>query len=220
MNINEIYHCFSGEGGSAGRRCVIVRASGCPLRCTFCDTKYAFAEGEEISTDEILNKVRSFNCKFVLLTGGEPLAQPDACHELVRAFTGMCISTLVETSGVCTTSPVRGIPFVSVDLDIKTPSSGMSHVNDADVQAANIRNLARSDEVKFVIGNREDYVYALAFVKIRLLDTPATVYFSPVWEGGQRFWQELQKWILEDKLDVRFSLQQHKVVYGPTKRGV
>lgn len=218
MKVSEIYYCFSGEGATAGRRCVIVRTAGCHVSCKYCDTKYAQGGGEEVSIDEILGEVRTFDCDFVLLTGGSPLEQPDACFHLVRLLLSDGFEVMVEASGVYDISPVTGLPFVHIDLDVKTPSSGVVHT---DVMELNLRRLQGKDEIKFVIGTREDYDFATNFVRRwQTVISGVPIYFSPVWEAGPRFWQRLQGWMLTDKLDVLFSLQIHKAVWGPTQRRV
>lgn len=221
MKISEIYHCFSGEGGTVGRRCVLVRAWGCPLRCSFCDSVYAY-EGEhtEMSIDEIVVQVCEYNCNFVLLTGGSPLMQPDACYDLVRKLQNRSIDVLVEASGACAISPVVGLPLVHVDLDVKMPSSGHAAINESAIQQQNLISLCGSDEIKFVISDREDYEYAVDFMKGKSVFRYVPTYFSPVWGGGKEFFQQLQLWMMGDRLNVCFSLQQHKCVWPPSKRGV
>lgn len=220
MNISEIYHCFSGEGGTVGRRCVLVRTSGCPLRCSYCDSRYTWNCGTGMSVEEIVAQVCEYICNFVLLTGGSPLMQPDECYDLVRKLQNRSIEVLVEASGACAITPVVGLPLVHVDLDVKTPSSGHAEINELEIQQQNLISLCGSDEIKFVISDREDYTYAVDFMKGKSVFRYVPTYFSPVWGGGKEFFQQLQLWMMEDRLDVRFSLQQHKAVWSPSKRGV
>lgn len=213
LTVNEIFYSIQGESSFAGRPCVFVRLTGCNLRCSYCDTQYAYDEGEEIDIPRIINKVRTFQCPLVEVTGGEPLLQyetPALIHELLeRGYT-----LLLETNGSLDISRVDS--RCARILDIKCPSSGQAQHNDL----INLQRLSPRDEVKFVIGDREDYDYAkriLAQSDGLPLD-PKRVHLAPVFGGLKP--ATLAKWILEDYLPVRLQLQLHKMIWNPELRGV
>jgi 7-carboxy-7-deazaguanine synthase len=209
--INEIFHSIQGESSYAGQRCVFIRLTYCNIRCTYCDTEYAFNNGEEKSIDEILKLVKEYNCPLVEVTGGEPLFQPNV-HELLAALCNEGYEVLLETGG--------SLPIEKVDrrvrkiVDIKCPSSGMMKKNHWE----NANSFAHSDEVKFVIGNREDYDWAKKQITEYRLTEKCDVLMSAVFGALEPV--EIAKWILEDRLNVRFQLQMHKYIWHPETRGV
>ncbi|MFO0775049.1 MAG: 7-carboxy-7-deazaguanine synthase QueE [Nitrospiraceae bacterium] len=211
MRVTEIFHSIQGESTFAGRPCVFVRLTGCPLRCTWCDTTYSFYGGEERTLDEVLQAVAAFGCPLVEVTGGEPLAQPEALP-LLRALCDAGYTVLLETSGAIDTSAVD--PRVRIILDVKCPGSGMSER----MHWPSVDRLRAEDEAKFVIQDRADYEWAKAVVQARGLAARCPVHFSPV-HGTQDF-RELAEWILADRLGVRFQVQLHKLIWSPDMRGV
>ncbi|MDQ2867149.1 MAG: 7-carboxy-7-deazaguanine synthase QueE [Verrucomicrobiota bacterium] len=212
LTVNEIYHSIQGESTWAGRRCVFVRLTFCDLRCTYCDTAYAFYEGEKIALSKIRERVLAFDCSLVEITGGEPLLQKNVLP-LMSALADAGKTVLIETSGAHDISKIDA--RVHRIMDLKTPGSGECERN----LWANIPHLAGRDEVKFVIGSREDYEWSREIV--RQHDLPkrvCAVLFSPIF--GRINPREIVDWILADALDVRFQLQMHKFIWEPTQRGV
>ena len=211
LKVNEIFHSIQGESSRAGEPCVFIRLTGCNLRCSYCDTEYAFYEGSDKSIDEILNEVKIYNCNLVEVTGGEPLLQ-DECFELLNRLCALGFEVMLETGG---SLPVDKVDDrVKIILDMKCPSSGMVKKN----LYANLIWLKPADEVKFVIGSREDYEWSRTIVEEYGLAGKQTVLFSPVFEAVEP--ARLAEWILEDRLKVRFQLQMHKYIWDPNKRGV
>lgn len=209
LRITEIFYSLQGESSLAGWPTVFVRLTGCPLRCGYCDTAYAFTGGENKSLEQILDEVASHRTRHVCVTGGEPLAQRN-CQELLRRLCDAGYVVSLETSGALDISDVD--PRVIRIVDVKTPASGESGKN----LYSNLDCLQQQDEVKFVICNRDDYVWARDLVNHYQLPQRCTVLFSPVF-GLQA--SELAGWILEDHLAVRFQIQLHKYLWGD-KRGV
>lgn len=208
LRITEIFYSLQGESRTVGLPTVFVRLSGCPLRCVYCDTAYAFRGGEWMDLGEILARVRAFQACYVTVTGGEPLAQRDCRTLLVRlAEEGYAVS--LETSGAL---DIAGIdPRVSIVMDLKTPGSGEAHRN----RYENIARLGRKDQVKFVIRDRADYEWSRArLVEYRLDEVCGEVLFSPAW--GECPPRALAEWILADRLPVRLQLQLHKLLWGET----
>jgi 7-carboxy-7-deazaguanine synthase len=209
MKINEIFYSLQGEGLLTGTRSVFLRTTGCNLRCTYCDTIYAYEKGTTMSVQKILDMIKKFPCTHVCLTGGEPLLQKET-PQLIDSLLKKKYTVCLETNGTRNIKKFVGKKSVIVSLDIKCPSSG-SH------EQMNIRNityLQRKDQLKFVIKNKEDYEYAK---KILEKYTPVCpVFFQPVWGTNPK---RLASWILRDGLPVRLSLQMHKIIWG-TKRGV
>ncbi len=214
FRISEIFFSIQGEGSRAGMPCVFVRMQGCRLRCSWCDTKYALdfnSEYFELNYDELLQEIKKYDCNFIEFTGGEPLEQ-----DIYGIMTELCndgFTVAIETSGYIDISKVD--KHVIKIIDFKCPDSLMSKKNNFD----NINYLTKKDEVKFVIASETDYQFAK---KITLeFDLPTkcnTVLFSPVF--GEMNYIELVNLILKDNLDVRFQLQIHKYIWGPSKRGV
>ncbi len=211
LKVNEIYFSIQGESSKAGLPCVFIRLTYCNLRCIYCDTAYAFYEGNDFTVDEILNEVRKFECKLVEITGGEPLIQQESLNLMER----LCeegYHVMLETGG---SLPIENIDKrVMIIMDLKCPSSGMLKKNNYD----NITFLKPADEIKFVIGSREDYEWSKEIITKYKLSGLCTILFSVVF--GQLEPLILVGWILEDKLDVRFQLQMHKFIWDPAAKGV
>ncbi len=211
LRINEIFHSIQGEGTRAGARCVFVRLTGCHLRCAYCDTAYAFYEGGWMELPAILERVAAFECPTVEVTGGEPLLQP-AVYPLMEQLCDRHATVMIETSGAVAIDKVD--PRVIRIMDIKCPSSGEAERN----HWANIELLAPRDEVKFVIGDREDYEWSKDVILRYGLTARCPILMNPVFDAIQPV--ELATWILEDRLDVRLGLQLHKLIWSPATRGV
>lgn len=212
LTVNEIYQSVQGESTWAGLPCVFVRLTFCDLRCTYCDTEYAFYEGRRMALDDIVAAVRAFACPLVEVTGGEPLLQP-ACLPLLGRMCDAGFTVLLETSGAHDISGVD--PRVHRIMDLKTPSSGECGRN----LFANLAHLAPRDEVKFVVGSREDYEWAREQVRGHDLAAKVrAVLLSPVF--GKIAPADIVAWMLEDKLSARFQLQMHKFIWEPRARGV
>ena len=211
MKINEIYHSIQGESSYAGLPCVFVRLTYCNLRCTYCDTEYAFYEGRDMTVDEVFQAVKSYNCALVEVTGGEPLVQKDV-FPLMDLLIKAGYTVLLETGGSIDVGSVN--PRVIKIMDLKCPSSGECERN----LYTNIDKLQPDDEIKFVIGNREDYVWSKEMLERYRLSERFPVLFSTVFRQLEP--KQLVEWILQDKLKVRFQLQMHKYVWDPATRGV
>lgn len=213
LKVNEIFYSIQGESSWAGRPCVFVRLTGCNLRCAYCDTQYAYEEGNWLDIPEIMRQVASFNCRLVEITGGEPLMQ-EQTPELIRTLLNQTFTVMLETNG---SQDIGAVDERCVRIiDIKCPSSGESEKNCLE----NLKIMAPHDEIKFVIGSREDYEYAKFILSTRLphrsnLKTPL---LSPVF--GKIDLQTLAQWILQDRLDIRLQIQLHKIIWGPEQRGV
>lgn len=212
LKVNEIFYSIQGESTNAGLPCVFIRLTYCNIRCVYCDTEYAFYEGTDRSVEEIINEVKSFSCRLVEITGGEPLVQENV-HILMKQLCDMGYDVMIETGG---SLPIELIDNrVKVIMDLKTPYSKMEKKN----RYENINYLKPDDEVKFVIGSREDYDWAIAILsKYDLVNKVKQVLFSPVFDKVENI--DLAKWILDDKLNVRFQLQMHKYIWHPETRGV
>ena len=212
LTINEIYESIQGESTWAGERCVFVRLTFCDLRCNYCDTEYAFYEGKKQTLNEIVDLVEKFECPLVEITGGEPLLQKNVLP-LMSMLCDRGHTVLLETSGAHDISPVD--PRVHRIMDLKTPGSGEVNKN----LWSNIEHLTGLDEVKFVIGSREDYDWSVDKVRAFALTKRChAVLFSPIW--GRIDPRQIVEWMLANKLDVRFQLQMHKFIWSPTQRGV
>jgi 7-carboxy-7-deazaguanine synthase len=205
LRITEIFHSLQGEADTAGLPTVFVRLTGCPLRCRYCDTEYAFYGGEWWSIDSVVERVASFGTAYVCVTGGEPLAQPNVQPLLARLCDrGFRVS--LETSGALDARTVD--PRVVRVLDVKTPGSG----EDARNFLPNFDSVRREDLVKFVVTSRADYEWSRAFVVAHDLAARTQVLFSPSF--GEVDPTELAEWILADRLPVRLQLQLHKLLWG------
>jgi 7-carboxy-7-deazaguanine synthase len=205
LRINEIFHSLQGEADSVGFRTVFVRLTGCPLRCRYCDTEYAFHAGDWHDLDSILESVQKFDAAHVCVTGGEPLAQPN-CLMLLERLCDAGFKVSLETSGAMSIDRVD--PRVVRVLDVKTPGSGEVARN----KAENFALLTPRDQVKFVICSREDYDWSKAYLEEHSLSERCQVLFSPSYTEVPG--TVLADWILADRLPVRFQLQLHKLLWG------
>ncbi|MCH7826239.1 MAG: radical SAM protein [Acidobacteria bacterium] len=211
LAINEIFVSIQGESTWAGLPCVFLRTTGCPLRCRWCDTEYAFYEGNRWHLDDLVDEACRHRVDLVEITGGEPLAQPGT-PALAEALLRRGKTVLVETSGSFDISVLPDGAHAIMDL--KCPSSGELEHNDL----GNLDRLRPGDEVKFVIGNREDYDWAAEMVREHDLTGRCPVLFSPVWNEVE--FERLAQWILADGLAVRMQLQLHKILWPDVERGV
>ena len=213
LRVTEIFRSIQGESTHAGRPCTFVRLTGCPMRCVWCDSEYTFTGGEHYSIDNIMDQVAAFGCKLVEVTGGEPLAQKNA-FELIERLCNEGYEVLIETGGYVSTANVDR--RAKIILDIKCPASGEEHRNDW----PNLDRLrADMDEVKFVIADEADWIYAKNLIEERALESRTkAVLISPAW--GQVDLQQLAEWIASSGLNVRMQLQLHKYIWGPDVKGV
>lgn len=213
LRVTEIFHSIQGESTHAGRPCTFVRLTGCPMRCTWCDSEYTFTGGDHFTIEQIMQKVRDFGCRLVEVTGGEPLAQREA-FELIRQLCDEEHEVLIETGGYVSTTDVD--ERAKVILDIKCPASGEADRNDW----SNLERLrADQDEVKFVIADASDWEFAKKTIEQYELETRAkAILISPAW--GLVPLQDLARWITESGLNVRMQLQLHKYIWGPDVHGV
>lgn len=207
LKITEIFHSLQGEADSVGIPTVFVRLTGCPLRCQYCDTTYAFHGGEWWEMEAVLARVRELGARYVCVTGGEPLAQK-SCTGLLAALCDAGLRVSLETSGALSLDGID--PRVVLVVDVKTPASGEETRN----RYGELQRLAPKDQVKFVICDRSDYEWSRAKVRELALDSRCGVLFSPSHE--QLPARELADWILEDRLPVRFQIQLHKHLWGNT----
>jgi len=205
LRISEIFYSLQGESRSAGWPTVFIRLTGCPLRCAYCDTEYAFQGGEWISLDEILAQTAGFTPHYVTVTGGEPLAQKN-CLPLLQQLCDADYAVSLETSGALDIAEVD--PRVTVVMDLKTPSSGEESKN----RYLNIGDLKSTDQIKFVLGDRADYDWARAKLDEYDLTQRCEVLFSPVKDALSA--TDLANWILADGLQVRMQIQLHKLLWG------
>ncbi|MGA2332743.1 MAG: radical SAM protein [Syntrophales bacterium] len=213
LKVNEIFYSIQGESSYTGRPCVFVRLTGCNLRCSYCDTRYAYEEGEDLDIGEIINRITFHRCVLVEITGGEPLMQKET-PLLIRRLLDMGFEVLLETNGSMDVSAIddRCVKIV----DIKCPSSGEANKNDLE----NLKRLQTKDEIKFAIGSREDYDYAKNILSLlnRAEGNIKLPLFSPVY--GRMTPELLARWILADHIDVRMQIQLHKVIWDSETRGV
>ena len=207
LRVNEIFHSLQGEADAVGYPTVFVRLTGCPLRCQYCDTEYAFHAGDWLDLEDILNTVHGYGAQYVCVTGGEPLAQPN-CLRLLERLCDHGFKVSLETSGALDISTVDG--RVSRVVDVKTPGSHEAARN----RTENFGFLTPRDQLKFVICSREDYDWSKAFLQEHALSGRTRVLFSPSY--NQVSPSALADWILADRLPVRFQLQLHKVLWGDT----
>jgi 7-carboxy-7-deazaguanine synthase len=211
LKVNEIYYSIQGESSKAGLPCVFVRLTYCNLRCTYCDTEYSFYDGNDKTINEIIVEVKKYACKLVEVTGGEPLVQNESL-ELMQRLCNEGFEVMLETGG---SLPIKEIDKrVMIIMDLKCPSSKMMKKN----LYENINHIKPSDEIKFVIGTREDYDWSKELIIKYSLTQKCSVLFSVVF--GQLEPVQLVNWILEDKINVRYQLQMHKIIWHPEKKGV
>jgi 7-carboxy-7-deazaguanine synthase len=214
LKVNEIFHSIQGESSYAGLPCVFVRLTGCNLRCTYCDTPYAYEEGSIMEVSDIFTQIVPHKTRLVEITGGEPLLQPET-PVLIESLIEDGYEVLLETNG---TLDIGGVdPRCVRIVDVKCPSSGMAEKNDM----GNLARLSGKDELKFVLGDREDYDFAkriLSRLELESGGNVCTVNFSGVY--GRLDPGRLAEWMLQDHLPVRLNLQLHKWIWGPDARGV
>jgi 7-carboxy-7-deazaguanine synthase len=210
--VKELYLSLQGESSHQGLLCAFVRLTGCHLRCSYCDSEFAFRGGERLANAEVLRQVLAMRAPMVEVTGGEPLLQPGV-YPLLQSFLDAGLTVLLETSGAI---DVRHVPdAVHAIVDLKTPSSGEADRNDL----RNFDSMDERDELKFVIGSREDYDWSRELIRAHRLDArPFGLLFSTVY--GKLAPKDLAEWVIDDRLPVRFQLQQHKYVWPPDARGV
>jgi 7-carboxy-7-deazaguanine synthase len=218
MRLNELFLSIQGETSSAGLPTIFVRFTGCNLRCTYCDTKYSYYEGDTVTPEQVMDKIRALRVKRVCLTGGEPLIQPRAeMQQLLDMLGSEQYEVSIETDGSIDISKYTLHDKQRFIVDMKVPSSGMSER----MHLPNLRHIVpERDEVKFVVGNRADYDWCLDLIREHDIH-PSKGYrllFSPVF--GEIDMAEMVEWILADELDARFQVQLHKIVWDPNKRGV
>ena len=206
--VSEIFHSIQGESTRVGLPTVFVRLTGCPLRCTWCDSEYAFSGGESQTVAQVLAQVAAFNCRRVCVTGGEPLAQKD-CPQLLTVLCEAGYDVSLETSGAQDIAPVDD--RVSRIMDIKPPDSGEVGAN----LWGNLQHLNARDEIKFVLASEADYLWAKDVLQTHHLADLCPVLFSPV--DGRLEPVQLAEWILRDRLPVRFQWQLHKLLWGPQR---
>ncbi len=213
LKVNEIFYSIQGEASFAGYPCVFVRLTGCNLRCSYCDTRYAYDAGDELDVTDIVSRIRRYHCPLIEVTGGEPLLQEDT-PKLIRRLLDEGFGVLMETNGSLNIDRVD--PLCVRIMDIKCPSSGEMEQNDL----RNLDRLTLRDELKFVIGDRSDYEYAKGILQSnRAIPIKAAhVHFSPLF--GKVSPETLAGWILDDHLHVRLNLQLHKIIWHPERRGV
>ncbi|HYX27775.1 MAG TPA: radical SAM protein [Pyrinomonadaceae bacterium] len=213
LRVTEIFHSIQGESTHAGRPCSFIRLTGCPMRCTWCDSEYTFTGGDHLTIAAIIEKVREFGCSLVEVTGGEPLAQREA-FELIKRLCDLNYEVLIETGGYVSTKDVD--ERAKIILDVKCPASGESERN----HWPNLDRLrADKEEVKFVIANRNDWEFAQQVIaKYQLEERAKAVLISPAW--NQIDLQQLADWIVQSGLKVRLQLQLHKYIWGADVHGV
>ncbi|MBI4689475.1 MAG: radical SAM protein [Nitrospirae bacterium] len=211
MKVCEIFTSIQGESSYAGLPCTFIRVAGCNLRCSYCDTKYAYEEGMELTENEIINEVTLIGVNLVAITGGESLFQEGTLH-LIERLINDGYKVLIETNGTLSIKDIDNRAIII--LDIKTPGSGMLE----DMDLSNFDYLKHTDEIKFVITNRNDYEWSKGMIHKYRLKSRCDVLFSPAF--GILAPESLIKWMLEDRLDVRLNLQMHKYIYGADRRGV
>ena len=211
LKINEIYYSVQGESTHSGRSCVFIRLTYCNLRCSYCDTEYAFYEGKDMDIGDIMSEIQQWDCNLVEVTGGEPLFQEE-CIDLLNELVNSKYEVMLETGGSISISDVP--KNVIKIVDFKCPSSAMEKKN----LWSNVDDLQPHDEVKFVIGNREDFDWAKDRITEYSLDKICTLLFSPTF--GEIDPKQIVEWILADNLPVRMQMQMHKMLWNPDRQGV
>jgi len=211
LKINEIYYSIQGESTHAGRPCIFIRLTYCNLRCSYCDTEYAFYEGQDMEVAEIMSEIKQWDCNLVEVTGGEPLFQEE-CIDLLNELVNNKYEVMLETGGSLSVSDVPAEVIKIVDF--KCPSSGMEKKNLWSI----VGELRPHDEVKFVIGDRNDFDWTKAKIEEHDLAKKGTVLFSPTF--GEIDPQQMVEWILAENLPVRMQMQMHKVIWDKEQKGV
>ena len=211
LTINEIYYSIQGESSFAGKPCIFIRLTFCNLRCTYCDTEHAFYEGKKMTISKVLEKIKDWDCNLVEVTGGEPLIQ-EKCIDLLNELINLKYEVLLETSGSLSLKKVPN--KVTKIVDFKCPSSKMEHKNLWEI----IKDINPHDEIKFVIGNRQDFEWARDKINEFQLSTICTILFSPTF--GKIDPKKIVEWILDENLPVRFQIQMHKTIWKPHQIGV
>ena len=211
IKVNEIYYSIQGESSLSGIPCIFIRLTYCNLRCDYCDSEYAFYDGDDLTVKEILKKIKEYHCNLVEVTGGEPLLQTE-CINLLNELINNNYEVMLETSG---SLPIDLVPKnVKKIIDFKCPSSGMKDKNSWGI----IENISKHDEVKFVIGDRVDFEWAKDKIKKYDIENKCSILFSPVF--GKIEYKTLVKWMLDSKIKARFQLQVHKHVWEEETKGV
>ena len=211
LKINEIFYSIQGESSYTGLPCIFIRLTYCNLRCSYCDTEYAFYDGKDISIDDILSEIKKYPTDLVMVTGGEPLIQ-DYCINLMEKLIAENYSVMLETSG---SMKLNKVPKKVIKIvDFKCPSSDMMEKNDWQI----LSDIQKQDEIKFVIGNKKDYDWAKKMITKYKLNELCPVLFSPVYNVMSI--QDLSEWILKDGIKVRLQSQLHKHIWGPETKGV
>tara|TARA_B000000477_G_scaffold115990_1_gene113446 strand:- start:42 stop:683 length:642 start_codon:yes stop_codon:yes gene_type:complete len=211
LKINEIYYSIQGESSYSGLPCVFVRLTYCNLRCSYCDTEYAFYEGEDLKIKDIIKKINSYKCDLVEITGGEPLLQKNYI-KLIKELEKNGKKVLIETGGSLTIKNIS--KNTHIILDLKCPSSNMEHKNLWD----NLKYIKKTDEIKFVIGNKTDYDWSKKIIEENDLENKCLILMSPVYDKIDK--EKIINWILKDNLRVRFQIQLHKEIWDKDKKGV
>jgi 7-carboxy-7-deazaguanine synthase len=212
LNICEIFHSLQGESTFTGLPCVFIRLSGCNLDCSWCDTKYAGEDFKTFTIEKIIEKIDTYNCNLVEITGGEPLLQ-EHTHTLISSLINHKYQVLLETNGSKSIEKIHSECIKIIDIKCPTSNESESFLSE------NINFLSKNDEIKFVLGSREDYMFARSIIENDLTQiSQQKVHLSPVF--GQISLESIAKWMLEDNLHARLSLQQHKIIWHPEKRGV
>ena len=211
LKINEIYFSIQGESTHSGRPCIFIRLTYCNLRCTYCDTEYAFYVGKDMEIPKIMNEIKQWDCNLVEVTGGEPLFQGE-CIDLLNELINQNYEVMLETGG---SLPIVDVPIEVIRIvDFKCPSSGMEKKNLWSI----VNNLQAHDEIKFVIGNWEDFDWAKGMINEYSLNEKCTILFSPAF--GKIDPYQIVEWMLEENLPVRMQLQMHKQIWAPDEKGV
>ena len=211
LTVNEIYYSIQGESTLSGTKCIFIRLTYCNLRCSYCDSEHAFYNGKEMDIKNIIKKIKRWPCKLVEVTGGEPLLQ-EQCIKLLNELIKLRYDVMLETSG---SLPLDKVPSKVIKIiDFKCPSSKMEHKNLWEI----VKDISCHDEIKFVIGNREDYDWAKEKIYEFKLNEICTILFSPVFDLINP--KKIVEWILKDNIPVRFQLQMHKIIWDPDKLGV
>ena len=210
IKINEIFYSIQGESSMSGMPCIFIRLTYCNLRCSYCDTEYSFHEGKDMSIDDILKKIKNYNCKLVEVTGGEPLLQKESI-DLMTILLNDNYKVMLETGG---SLPIKNVPKDVIKIvDFKCPSSNMHKKNDWNI----LKDLQKHDEIKFVIGNYEDYEWTKNKINSYNLNEKR-ILLSPVHDVLKS--KDLSEWILKDGINARLQLQLHKYIWSPDTKGV